>query len=66
MQTAVKEQMNMLKKHALQRQQSFPNQQTVHDAKIENEFFNDMKQTIYEQIAKENLEPADEEDEESV
>ena len=45
--------MNMLRKHALQRQQSFPNQQTVHDAKIENEFFNDMKQTIYEQIAKE-------------
>ena len=50
MQTMVNENMNDLKKRALQRRISFPNQKTIEDARIENDFFDDAKKKMYEQI----------------
>ena len=50
MQTAINERMNNLKKRALQRRISFPSQKTMKDVKIENDFFDDVKKKMYEQI----------------
>ena len=43
--------MNNLRKRALKRRISFPNQKTTEDAKVENDFFEDAKKKMYEQIA---------------
>lgn len=51
MQTVINENMNDLKKRALQRRISFPSQKTIEDVKIENDFFDDVKKEMYEQIA---------------
>ena len=51
MQVMVKKDMDNLKKRALQRRISFPNQKTTEDAKVENAFFEDAKKKMYEQIA---------------
>ena len=50
MQTVINENINNLKKRALQRRISFPSQKTVKDVKIENDFFDDAKKKMYEQI----------------
>ena len=51
MQTVVNESMNNLRKRALKRRISFPNQKTTEDVKVENDFFEDAKTKMYEQIA---------------
>ena len=50
MQSMVKKDMDNLKKRALQRRISFPNQKTIEDVKIENEFFDEVKKKMYERI----------------
>ena len=50
MQSMVKKDMDTLKKRALQRRISFPNQKTIEDVKIENEFFDEVKKKMYERI----------------
>ena len=51
MQTVVSDSMNNLRKRALKRRISFPNQKTEEDVKVENEFFENVKKKMYEQIA---------------
>lgn len=50
MNTVVNERMNNLKERALKRRISFPDQKTLEDVRIENEFFDDVKKKMYEQI----------------
>ena len=50
MQSMVKKDMDNLKKRALQRRISFPNQKTIEDVKIENDFFDEVKKKMYERI----------------
>ena len=50
MRTAINKSMNNLKKRALERRISFPNQKSIEDVKIENDFFDNVKKKMYEQI----------------
>ncbi len=51
MQTAIKNDMSNLRDRALQRFISFPNQKTSEDTKVENNFFDEVKEKMYNQIA---------------
>ncbi len=50
MQATINEQMRDLKLRASKRRISFPNQKTTEDVELENNFFDDVKKKIYEQI----------------
>lgn len=55
MHTVVSESMDNLRKRALKRRISLPNQKTAEDAKVENDFFKDAKEQLYKQIVEEDL-----------
>lgn len=51
MQTIIRDKLSALNERALQRRNSFPNQKDEEDVRVQNDFFDEMKEEMYKQIA---------------